>query len=262
MRPDTLNRFCRCRRDLPWPKLSGDETCLGVAGAHRLDQGRSHVILSRKKIFARAISPGSAVGARGGRLALFQSSLGSRDPKRLRSRGHLVRFGRGWCLHTSTDVVGVSLPVTFNTFFTKGTHDVHHPLQAHATALPGTCAGIPRQINNLATACLLEAAAENTQRVLEASLQRTLTEFRLFPYASASHHPARSNRIRLAFSRVPRRQTRIGRQTRPHPPHPAPDGHGRPSSSQILGPWNGLILSSAVSLNSRTCVSNNVGLLR
>lgn len=39
--------------------------------------------------------------------------------------------------------------------------------------------GIPRQINNLATACLLEAAAESSSRVSEASLQRTLNEFRL-----------------------------------------------------------------------------------
>lgn len=39
--------------------------------------------------------------------------------------------------------------------------------------------GIPRQINNLATACLLAAAAENVSRVTEAILQSTLTEFQL-----------------------------------------------------------------------------------
>jgi general secretion pathway protein A len=39
--------------------------------------------------------------------------------------------------------------------------------------------GIPRQINNLATACLLAAAAENASRVTEAILQNTLTEFHL-----------------------------------------------------------------------------------
>jgi len=39
--------------------------------------------------------------------------------------------------------------------------------------------GVPRQINNLATACLLAAAAENTSRVTEAVLQHTLTEFQL-----------------------------------------------------------------------------------
>jgi general secretion pathway protein A len=39
--------------------------------------------------------------------------------------------------------------------------------------------GIPRQINNLATACLLAAAAENVSRVTEAVLQNTLTEFQL-----------------------------------------------------------------------------------
>ena len=39
--------------------------------------------------------------------------------------------------------------------------------------------GIPRQINNLATACLLAAAAENVSRVTEAILQKTLTEFQL-----------------------------------------------------------------------------------
>ena len=39
--------------------------------------------------------------------------------------------------------------------------------------------GIPRQINNLATACLLHAAAENSTRVSEAILQQTLGEFHL-----------------------------------------------------------------------------------
>ena len=39
--------------------------------------------------------------------------------------------------------------------------------------------GIPRQINNLATACLLAAAAENVPRVSEAVLQNTLAEFQL-----------------------------------------------------------------------------------
>jgi general secretion pathway protein A len=39
--------------------------------------------------------------------------------------------------------------------------------------------GVPRQINNLATACLLAAAAENVSRVTEAILQKTLTEFHL-----------------------------------------------------------------------------------
>jgi general secretion pathway protein A len=39
--------------------------------------------------------------------------------------------------------------------------------------------GVPRQINNLATACLLAAAAENTSRVTEAILQKTFTEFQL-----------------------------------------------------------------------------------
>lgn len=41
------------------------------------------------------------------------------------------------------------------------------------------CGGVPRQINNLATACLLAAAAENVSRVTEAILQKTLTEFQL-----------------------------------------------------------------------------------
>ena len=39
--------------------------------------------------------------------------------------------------------------------------------------------GIPRQINNLATACLLQAAAENAPRVSEAVLRQTLGEFQL-----------------------------------------------------------------------------------
>ena len=39
--------------------------------------------------------------------------------------------------------------------------------------------GVPRQINNLATACLLAGAAENVSRVTEAILQKTLTEFQL-----------------------------------------------------------------------------------
>ena len=39
--------------------------------------------------------------------------------------------------------------------------------------------GIPRQISNLATACLLAAASENVSRVTEAVLQNTLTEFQL-----------------------------------------------------------------------------------
>ena len=39
--------------------------------------------------------------------------------------------------------------------------------------------GVPRQINNLATACLLAAAAENASRVTEAILQQTLTEFHM-----------------------------------------------------------------------------------
>ena len=39
--------------------------------------------------------------------------------------------------------------------------------------------GIPRQVNNLATACLLQAAAENSPRVSEAILQQTLGEFHL-----------------------------------------------------------------------------------
>jgi general secretion pathway protein A len=39
--------------------------------------------------------------------------------------------------------------------------------------------GVPRQINNLATACLLAAAAENVSRVTEAILQKTLMEFQM-----------------------------------------------------------------------------------
>lgn len=39
--------------------------------------------------------------------------------------------------------------------------------------------GIPRQINNLATACLLQAAAQNAPRVGESILQQTLSEFQL-----------------------------------------------------------------------------------
>jgi general secretion pathway protein A len=39
--------------------------------------------------------------------------------------------------------------------------------------------GIPRQINNLATACLLGAAAQNASRVSEPILQQTLSEFQM-----------------------------------------------------------------------------------
>ena len=39
--------------------------------------------------------------------------------------------------------------------------------------------GIPRQINNLATACLLQASAENATRVSEPILRQTLAEFQL-----------------------------------------------------------------------------------
>lgn len=39
--------------------------------------------------------------------------------------------------------------------------------------------GVPRQINNLATACLLAASAENATRISEAILQQTLHEFQL-----------------------------------------------------------------------------------
>ena len=39
--------------------------------------------------------------------------------------------------------------------------------------------GVPRQINNLATACLLQAMAENAHRVNEAILRQTMNEFQL-----------------------------------------------------------------------------------
>jgi general secretion pathway protein A len=39
--------------------------------------------------------------------------------------------------------------------------------------------GVPRQINNLATACLLQAAVRNAARVDEPLLQQTLSEFHL-----------------------------------------------------------------------------------
>jgi general secretion pathway protein A len=39
--------------------------------------------------------------------------------------------------------------------------------------------GVPRQINNLATACLLQAAAANAHHITEPVLQQTLTEFQL-----------------------------------------------------------------------------------
>ena len=39
--------------------------------------------------------------------------------------------------------------------------------------------GVPRQINNLATACLLQAMAENASRVNEAILRQTMNEFQL-----------------------------------------------------------------------------------
>jgi hypothetical protein len=39
--------------------------------------------------------------------------------------------------------------------------------------------GVPRQVNNLATACLLAAAAANTHHVTEGVLQQTLNEFQL-----------------------------------------------------------------------------------
>lgn len=39
--------------------------------------------------------------------------------------------------------------------------------------------GIPRQINNLATACLLAAASQNASRISEAILRQTLSEFQL-----------------------------------------------------------------------------------
>jgi general secretion pathway protein A len=39
--------------------------------------------------------------------------------------------------------------------------------------------GVPRQINNLATACLLQAAVQNAARIDEPLLQQTLSEFHL-----------------------------------------------------------------------------------
>jgi general secretion pathway protein A len=39
--------------------------------------------------------------------------------------------------------------------------------------------GIPRQINNLATACLLQAATQKAERIGETLLQQTLSEFQL-----------------------------------------------------------------------------------
>jgi general secretion pathway protein A len=39
--------------------------------------------------------------------------------------------------------------------------------------------GVPRQINNLGTACLLQAMAENASRVNEAILRQTMNEFQL-----------------------------------------------------------------------------------
>jgi general secretion pathway protein A len=39
--------------------------------------------------------------------------------------------------------------------------------------------GVPRQINNLATACLLQAMADNATRVNEAIVRQTLNEFTL-----------------------------------------------------------------------------------
>ncbi|HZD09859.1 MAG TPA: hypothetical protein VE553_00830 [Candidatus Binatia bacterium] len=39
--------------------------------------------------------------------------------------------------------------------------------------------GVPRQINNLATACLLQAMAEDASRVNEAILRQTMNEFQL-----------------------------------------------------------------------------------
>jgi len=39
--------------------------------------------------------------------------------------------------------------------------------------------GVPRQINNLATACLLQAMAENASRINEAILRQTMNEFQL-----------------------------------------------------------------------------------
>lgn len=39
--------------------------------------------------------------------------------------------------------------------------------------------GVPRQINNLATACLLQAAAQNASHVNQAIRQQTFSEFQL-----------------------------------------------------------------------------------
>ena len=39
--------------------------------------------------------------------------------------------------------------------------------------------GVPRQINNLATACLLQAPVQNAARIDEPLLQQTLSEFHL-----------------------------------------------------------------------------------
>ena len=39
--------------------------------------------------------------------------------------------------------------------------------------------GVPRQINNLATACLVQAMADNANRVNEAIVRQTLNEFTL-----------------------------------------------------------------------------------
>ena len=39
--------------------------------------------------------------------------------------------------------------------------------------------GIPRQINNIATACLLNAAAQNLNKINEALVTDTMAEFRL-----------------------------------------------------------------------------------
>jgi len=39
--------------------------------------------------------------------------------------------------------------------------------------------GVPRQINNVATACLLQAMADNANRVNEALVRQTLNEFTL-----------------------------------------------------------------------------------
>jgi general secretion pathway protein A len=40
--------------------------------------------------------------------------------------------------------------------------------------------GVPRLINNLATACLLNAAANNSQKVTAAILAQSLDEFQIF----------------------------------------------------------------------------------